>query len=1301
MTAEELRLEAEIRAGRSTALLKDARSMVAEAPLRERRWALLARALYQSGRQSDSLDVIGRARRMLRDELGLDPGPELVALEQAILRQDPDLAATDTQPTSSLCPYRGLLSYETEDADSFFGRDAEVGGCLKLLRERGTLALVGPSGSGKSSLVRAGIVAVLRDEGRKVIVTTPGPRPLDSLAELPQRGPSPVLVVDQAEEAFTLCANAEERAAYFAALAGHAGELIVALRADHLGDLAAYPAFARIIERGLHLLTAMDEHNLRAAVEEPARQAGLRLEAGLSDLLVREVAGEPGALPLLSHVLRQTWENREGRTLTVDGYRRSGGVRNALAQSAETLYQGLDEPQRGQIRALFLRLVMPSTDGDPVRARVPRSKVALDSEHERLIEALIAARLVTTDNTEIQIAHEALAREWPRLQDWLAQDVEGQQIFRHLANAAESWEQMGRPDSELYRGSRLAAAVEWADRSGSELTTAERGFLADSQASAKEEMRQTQLRLRAKVRSNRRLRAALVAALLLLSSAVVAGSLAIRAANRAEREKTVADAATLGADARRLAAVSLTSPDLATSALLAAASYRLQDTADARGALLSVLEHGRSALWRLGTNGNATGVWAAPDGSRLYVSTESGVEVIDPVRRKVVASYPPPENIDHIVALTGGSTRMVRLGYRIKPNGDQLRRMSIADARSGKLLYYLRGADLSIAYDAPSLAPDGRWLAAGAASDGLQPGDALAVYDTTRDRSRPPRTLAFPTGKVVQIAASNRVVFAQTGDGTVYLVDPATMQVTAHARRHDLPNRDEANLSTGGAQLVQPPSPTLTPNGRTLGYLNPADRSTPLLLNTARLEGAPMRLPTQPAPVTAMQFSPDGTELAVGSFLGAVNVYSVRDGSLQFALAGHSGWVVGAAWANTPDGPQLYTAGLDSQVVSWNVAQTSQLISYRGPTLPQDQLAVLGGDHVLGDWVLSPTSPASERQLFDLDLASGTVHRWQARVGDLFTEAMIVLDETADGSLGLVTIQKFGTERRSSRSRWQLWDLRRRRLLTTIYPLPSADQNHYLAASISRDGTAAAVASGRDRIAVLSLPSGDVQRVFTVPVDHPAPGPYDRQVLQPYAFTPAGQLLVWIRDWGGEGPADNRIGLVDVQTGRSLVQTSVGAEQPNAEAWSSDGSMLAIGAKDGGLRLYDAHTLRLLRTAPNAHAGYVSALSFSPDGRTILTSGTDAAMQFWDVATMAPEGPRLTVTHGSTNWLAYYLADGDVAGLAPAGKAQGDAVSRPFHFPGRVSEWLDATCTLAGSDITRAQWAQYVGDQPYRHVCRA
>ena len=224
-----------------------------------------------------------------------------------------------------------------------------------------------------------------------------------------------------------------------------AAALVLSLRADHLGDLAPYPDIARVLEDGLYLLGPMSEPDLRSAIEGPARRAGLRLEPGLVDLLVREVEGEPAALPMLSHVLRETWERREGPTLTVDGYRATGGIRHAVSQSAETLYDAMDEAQRGRLRSLLLRLVMPTEDGDPVRARVPRAKVAADDAHARLVEQLVEARLVSIDGDTVQIAHEALVRVWPRLRGWLDDDVDGQRLFRHLAGAADAWEAMGRP----------------------------------------------------------------------------------------------------------------------------------------------------------------------------------------------------------------------------------------------------------------------------------------------------------------------------------------------------------------------------------------------------------------------------------------------------------------------------------------------------------------------------------------------------------------------------------------------------------------------------------------------------------------------------------------------------------------------------------------------------------------------------------------------------------------------------------------------------------------------------------------
>ena len=359
LDVEEARLDAGLRAGCHRDLLAEAQARVAEQPLREHRWALLARAQYQSGQQGDALRTIRDGRRCLAEELGLDPGPTLVALERAILRQDPSLTSAPPVPEpSATCPYQGLVPYDRNDAETFFGREAEVSECLRRLADDGVLVVAGPSGSGKSSLVRAGIAAALERDGRRVVVITPGPHPLQ---ELRVAGPSiaaGALIVDQCEEAFTLCADVSERARFLEQLARHTGPLIVALRADRLGDAAAHAAFARLVERGLYLLEAMGEAGIRAAIEQPARRAGLLVEPGLADLLVREVEGEPGALPLLSHALAQTWANREGRTMTVAGYRASGGIRGAVARSAEHVYEQAAPHQRVVLRDLLLRLVV-------------------------------------------------------------------------------------------------------------------------------------------------------------------------------------------------------------------------------------------------------------------------------------------------------------------------------------------------------------------------------------------------------------------------------------------------------------------------------------------------------------------------------------------------------------------------------------------------------------------------------------------------------------------------------------------------------------------------------------------------------------------------------------------------------------------------------------------------------------------------------------------------------------------------------------------------------------------------------
>ncbi len=317
----------------------------------------------------------------------------------------------------------------------------------------------------------------------------------------------------------------DEREQFFDALVAQTGRglVVLALRADHTGDVAGFPGLAVLVEQGLFLLGPMSAESLRKAIETPARQHGLVLEAGLSDLLVREIEGEPGALPLLSHALRETWLRHEGRTLTVAGYQASGGVRGAVAQSAEALYAGLDDAQRAQLRELLLRLVVPGPGGMPVRGEVPRRQVVVDPVQEQLIDQMVAARLVTSDADAIELAHEAVVRAWPRLRGWLEDDLEGQRTRHRLTQAAEDWSGSGYQHSDLYRGTRLAATREWVATSSPRLTELEQRFLEASEEQASAEEQSAAELAQARGRMVRRLRFALSGGAVLLVLALVAG----------------------------------------------------------------------------------------------------------------------------------------------------------------------------------------------------------------------------------------------------------------------------------------------------------------------------------------------------------------------------------------------------------------------------------------------------------------------------------------------------------------------------------------------------------------------------------------------------------------------------------------------------------------------------------------------------------------------------------------------------------------------------------------------------------
>jgi DNA-binding SARP family transcriptional activator len=579
-------LECRLASGEHGSVTGEAEALVAQAPLRERRWILLALAQYRSGRQGDALATLRRARHVLATELGVDPGQELLGLEQDVLRHDPRLEPPSPAPSVSTdCPYQGLTPFDPDDHELYFGRSAEVDRCLARLRADGFLVLAGASGCGKSSLLRAGLMPALKRAGVDVRYLLPGTDPLRSLySALAEVAPGVPLVVDQVEELFLLGHLPSTVSEFCDRIAAEAGRrpVLLAIRVDQLGELGVDAGLGELVERGLHLVRPLGEEELREVIEAPAAAAGLRIEAGLSDLLMRDASEGPSTLPLLSHTLVETWRHRDGAVLTVEGYRAAGGISGAVARTAEEVYDRLSEGERAHCRTLLLHLVELPDDGPPVCRRRARRLLRGDLDRERVLARLVEARLLTLQEDTVEVAHEALVRAWPRLRAWLDEDAEGLRMLRHIALAAEGWDALGRPLSELYRGPRLELARERAEQDPAALTPLDHEFLAASDGADRHERQGVARAAERERRTNRRLRLLLVSTASLLLVALVAGGLAVRNRNNALQQRASAQLEALVG--RSLA---LRSTDRDTAALLAVEAYRrFPDEAAARSALL-------------------------------------------------------------------------------------------------------------------------------------------------------------------------------------------------------------------------------------------------------------------------------------------------------------------------------------------------------------------------------------------------------------------------------------------------------------------------------------------------------------------------------------------------------------------------------------------------------------------------------------------------------------------------------------------------------------------------------------------
>jgi WD40 repeat protein/serine/threonine protein kinase/DNA-binding XRE family transcriptional regulator len=1226
------------------------------------------------------------------------------------VEEDPEIEVSN--------PFKGLRAFSEADADTFFGRETLIQQLLARLSEGGDLsrflAVIGPSGSGKSSVVRAGLVPALRRGGLPgsenwfIVDMLPGKHPFEELeAALLRVAVNPpesllsqlkdgnrgllravrrilpadnsvelVLVIDQFEEIFTLVEDEAERALLLENLATAVLDersrlrVIITLRADFTDKPLRYVDFGEMLNRRFEFVLPLNPDEIERAVAGPAQHAGLKLEKGLVSTIIRETGNQPGALPLLQYALSELFEKREGRTLTNKAYREIGGVSGALGRSAELIFSRLDENGQAAARQVFLRLITLGEGTEDTRRRVLREELqglgTVNSAYSMAIDRFGSAHLLTFDrdpltrSATIEVAHEALLREWKRLREWLNESRTDLRLQRQLALAAQEWRTAQQDSSFLLTGARLEQFEGWATSTSVVLTRDERAYLDASisqrnQLEAAEAERQNReletvrrLAETEKARSEEqalsiqqlRRRTVYLAIVMVMAiiAAIAAGmlanqnsTLAADNADIAEKNYSIALAAQRVAYARETAEANAVSQAkkaqeeaLITSVRELAGEANANLEIDPERSILLALQavnktylidgtvqpEAEDALHRavqasriqLTLSGHTSSVWLAdfsPDGKLIATaSLDNTTKIWDASSGKELISLPASaeRGVNGVAFSPDGK-------YVVTAGGDKIAR--VWEIASGKEILTLKGHADRVQY--ARFSPDGTRIVT-SGSDGT-----ARIWD--RSSGIELITLAEEAGVQTLWASfspdGSQIVTANTdyaqGWGTVW----------------DLATGKKIFTLPGNATIVR--CAIFSPDGKYI-VITGDDQ-------TAKLWDAQtgQKLTTfygHTDSVASASFSPDGSRLATASIDRHVKIWDVATGRELFDIAGHSRDLNTVAFS--PDGRQIVTASLDTTAKVWNVAPSRELLTLvNGPAIAFTEGSELAyspdGKHL----VTANSDPAPKV--------------WDVKTGELLfslnghSDNVTFATYSVDGTR-IATASNDGTAK--------IWDATSGRELMTFV----GHKDFVFGAAFSPDGTRLATSSFDKTAKIWDIATG--RELMSLP---------HRDWVFSVVFSPDGKRIA-------TSCADTTASVWELETGKQILTLENHKDLIDQIVYSPSGIRLATASFDGTARVWDAATGKEIFVLAS-HSASVFDVVYSPDGKFLATASADKTAKVWDAQT----GQEL-LTLNAPGPLSGVAFSPDGAQLAAAGR---DGTTRIFLL--RIEDLI----ALAKSRLTR------------------